>query len=114
VRRAARGRGEGLGLDPHSWWPLGVLALAAGLACGLRAALTRSERIVWGLLALGMTSSGAGWITWAALYEHQASPPYPSVADALWVPYFVLLPGALAALVRSERPHIPPTACWTR
>jgi signal transduction histidine kinase len=102
--------GKGLGLDPRSWWPLGAFALAAGLVCGLRAALTRRERLVWGLLALGMATSGAGWTTWAALYEHQASPPYPSVADALWIPYFVLLLGALAALVRSERPHIPPTA----
>jgi hypothetical protein len=100
----------GLPLDPDSWWPLGALALVSGLACGTRALLRRRERLVCTLLAVGMTSSGAGYIVWAALYEHQASPPYPSLADALWIPYFVLLLAALAALVRSERPHIPGTA----
>jgi signal transduction histidine kinase len=100
----------GLPVDPDSWWPIGGLAVAAGLACGVRAATTNRERLVWSLLGAGMASWGAGFIAWAALYENDAAPPYPSVADALWIPFFVLLPAALAALIRAERPHIPTTA----
>jgi two-component system cell cycle sensor histidine kinase/response regulator CckA len=104
------GEAVGLPLDPDSWGPIGVLALASAFACGVRAATRRCERLVWSLLAAGMLCSGAGFIAWAALFENDAAPPYPSLADACWIPYFVLLLAALAALVRAERPHIPPTA----
>jgi hypothetical protein len=56
-----------------------------------------------------MVSSGAGFILWAAVYEGQAAPPYPSPADALWLPYPVLLFSAIVALLKAERPHIPAT-----
>jgi signal transduction histidine kinase len=100
----------GLPVDPASWWPIGALAIGAGLACVARAALMRHERLVWSLLGAGTLGWGAGFIAHAALYENASAPPYPSVADALWIPYYVLLLGALAALVRAERPHISKTA----
>src|SRR5215208_1601120 len=81
----------GLPLHPSSWWPIGVLNVAAGCSCIARALYTRRERVAWALLGLGMTSAGAGFLLWAALYERDASPPYPSLADALWLPYYVLL-----------------------
>jgi signal transduction histidine kinase len=100
----------GLAFEPSSWWPIGAFNVAAGICCLARAALSRRERRAWALLGLGMVSSGAGFVLWAAVYEHQAAPPYPSVADALWLPYYVFLLAALAALMKSERPHIPATA----
>jgi hypothetical protein len=57
-----------------------------------------------------VASWAAGFIVWAALYEHEASPPYPSLADALWIPFYLLMLGALASLMHAERPRIPPTA----
>jgi hypothetical protein len=81
----------GLGVDPDSWWPVGVLSVCAGGFCAARAVLQRRERLAGALLGVGITSSGCGFILWALLYEHQASPPYPSLADALWIPYFGLL-----------------------
>jgi signal transduction histidine kinase len=99
----------GLPLDPSSWWPIGVLNLTAATSCVARAVYTRRERLTWALLGLGIASSGAAFILWAALYEQQASPPYPSLADALWLPYYLFLLGAIAALIKSERPRIPAT-----
>src|SRR4051812_7636678 len=99
----------GLPLDPGSWWPIGVLNLSAGCLCVARAAYRRRERLAWTLLGVGMISSGAGFILWAAVYEGQAAPPYPSLADALWLPYPVLLFSAIVALLKAERPHIPAT-----
>src|SRR3954463_14210364 len=99
----------GLPLNPTSWWPIGVLNVGAGCSCLARAVYRRRERIAWALLGLGIMSSGAGFLLWAAVYEGQASPPYPSLADALWVPYYLLLMGAIVALLKAERPHIPAT-----
>ena len=104
------GGGTWLGLDPDSWWPVGILALGAALACTARAAHGRRERDAWTLLAAAVASWAAGFIVWAALYEHQAAPPYPSIADALWLPFYLLMLGALASLMHAERPRIPPTA----
>ncbi|MEA2409369.1 MAG: two-component system, cell cycle sensor histidine kinase and response regulator CckA [Thermoleophilaceae bacterium] len=98
----------GVPLEPNSWWPIGVIAIVSALACGGRAAARRQERGIWWLLAAGLGSWSTGFIVWAALYENDANPPYPSVADALWFPFMVLLLVALAAVVRAERPNIAP------
>jgi len=100
----------GLPVDPDSWAPLGAFALVSSAVCVTRALRSRRERFAWTLLGIGMTSSGCGYIVWALFYEHQAAPPYPSVSDALWIPYFLMLLAALGALMKSERPHIPATA----
>src|SRR5215210_4670002 len=99
----------GLPVDPDSWWPIGVVNVAAGCSCLARAMYRRRERIAWALLGVGITSSGAGFLLWAALYEQQASPPYPSLADALWLPYYPLLLGAIVALLKAERSRISAT-----
>jgi signal transduction histidine kinase len=100
----------GLPLDPRSWWPVGALALTASLACAVRAATRPDERAVWALFAAATLVWGAGFIVWAALYEGDAAPPYPSLADACWIPFYLLVFAALAALMRAERPHIHPVA----
>jgi signal transduction histidine kinase len=100
----------GLPVDPDSWWPLGALMLTGAVSCAARAIVRRRERLAWGLLALGMTSSACGWIVWVLVYEGDPAPPYPSVADLLWIPYYPLLLVALARLMKSERPRLPGTA----
>jgi signal transduction histidine kinase len=107
------GAGDALGisLNPESWWPIGALNLVAAVSCLARAVQVRSERLPWALLGLGMLSSASGFILWAAVYERQAAPPYPSFADALWIPYYLFLLAAIGALVKSERPRIP-TTTW--
>jgi signal transduction histidine kinase len=104
------GDGAWLGPDPHSWWPPGALALAAALACGARAAGAGRERPAWILFGTAIATWGAGFISWAALYENDPAPPYPSISDALWVPYYLLVLAALVCLMRAERRRIPPTA----
>jgi two-component system cell cycle sensor histidine kinase/response regulator CckA len=105
------GGGARIGLwDPRSWWPIGALALGAAVVCAARAATHRSERHVWILLGAGLLSWGVGFTSWAVLYEGDPLAPYPSVADACWIPFYVLLLAGLAALIRAERPHIAPVA----
>jgi two-component system, cell cycle sensor histidine kinase and response regulator CckA len=100
----------GLSLDPDSWWPLGVIGLAGGIACVARAATRRGERLVWALIAGGVLSWAGGFLAWTALYENDVSPPYPSVADALWIPFLVALLVALLLLLRAERMRITASA----
>jgi signal transduction histidine kinase len=100
----------GLPLDPGSWLPIGVLNLCAACSCIARAAYRRRERRAWALLGAGMLFSGSGYLLWAAVYEQQAAPPYPSLSDALWLPYYALILAAIVALLRAERPRIPATA----
>jgi signal transduction histidine kinase len=100
----------GLSLNPGSWWPIGALNIVAGCSCLARAAHVRPERAPWALLGIGILSSASGFLLWAAVYEHQAAPPYPSLADALWIPYYLFLLAAIASLIKSECPRIPTTA----
>src|SRR3954469_24746653 len=105
------GGAEALGLpvDPSSWWPIGVLNLVAAVSCMSRVLHGGRERLAWGVLGLGIASSGLAFILWAALYERQGAPASPPPADALWLPYYLFLLGAIAALIKSERPRIPAT-----
>jgi hypothetical protein len=106
------GGGEALGLplDPGSWLPIGVLNLCAACSCIGRAVYRPRERRAWALLGTGMLFSSSGFLLWAAVYEQQAAPPYPSLSDALWLPYYVFLLAAIVALLKAERPRIPATA----
>jgi hypothetical protein len=102
-------RGTGLPSSPESWWPLGVLGIAAGATCAARAAFATGERLVWALLGSAIASYGSGFLLWALVYQDDPAPPYPSPADALFIPAYVLILVALFALVRSERPRVPAT-----
>ena len=102
--------GTGLPSSPESWWPLGLLGVAAGATCAARAAFARHERLVWALLGGAIASYGSGFLVWALVYQDDTAPPYPSPADALFIPAYMLILVALFALVRRERPRVPATA----
>jgi len=80
----------------------GVLLAAAGM-CAARAAIVRADRVAWGLLALGMVSWALATVVWSAFLKDLAAPPYPSVADALYLGFY---PPAYAALILLLRPLV--------
>ena len=71
--------------------------------CALRAAATRDERLVWGLLA-----GGLGFWASGQLYFTLAGPdlPFPSWADLLWLACYVPTYAAIVLLVRSRLHHV--------
>ncbi|MFN2470993.1 MAG: hypothetical protein ABR583_08395, partial [Gaiellaceae bacterium] len=67
------------------------LPFVFGALCILRAALVPSERVVWALFGIGMLFFGSGYAYYFRFLQHLDSPPYPSVADAHWITYCVLV-----------------------
>ncbi|HEY5389750.1 MAG TPA: ATP-binding protein [Solirubrobacteraceae bacterium] len=80
--------------------------MGAALLCGLRAAAHRSERAAWALMGLAIALWGGGEIYYDAVLANQASPPFPSPADALWLSFYLLAFAAVIALIRARLPQL--------
>jgi diguanylate cyclase (GGDEF)-like protein len=78
-----------------------VVALAVVL-CASRALLVRDHRLGWGVMALALAFYAAGEFLYLILYTGEAEPPYPSVADAVWLAFYPLSYLALVLLFRSR------------
>ena len=95
-----------VGIDwrPDSWadfLPVLLLGLPVVVA---RPLLFDRDRAAWALMAAGWSFYCAGWVVWEVAYADLASPPYPSIADALWL---VLYPCAWASIVLLLRDRLP-------
>src|SRR5918998_1060195 len=64
------------------------LLLAGGAFCLWRAAAFREERLAWILMGAGIVAWTGADVLWTAVYANDASPPYPSVSDGLWLVYY--------------------------
>ena len=87
-------------MNGHSWVGAAlqdaVYVLAALLVLA-RAVVTRHDRGAWLLMAGGLGFYAAGTVYWIAVLVELDPPPYPSVADAMWLAYY---PFAYAAVLR--------------
>ncbi|MDQ1584741.1 MAG: diguanylate cyclase [Actinomycetota bacterium] len=79
-----------------------TMYVLAGIVVAARAALVRQERLAWGLLSIGLLSYAAGNIVYIAYVSTLSPEPFPSVADALWLP---LYPFGYACVVLLLRAH---------
>jgi two-component system, cell cycle response regulator len=80
-----------------------ALELAAVALCGARAIFVRRNRLGWLGLTLGVASFAAGDLVWAFWIAGLENPPYPSVADALYLGFY---PAAYVGLVLLFRAHV--------
>ena len=79
-----------------------AVILGASVLCiarGLDDARWRQVSLAFGL---GLLSWAAGDILWAILFAHDATPPYPSPADALWLAWYPLTAAGIALLIRLQ------------
>ncbi len=81
------------------WLYYAVIA-ASAVAILVRAALVKRDRLAWTLIGLGALSSAAADIVYALAYANLKHPPYPSVADALWLAYYPFVAGGVLVLAR--------------
>jgi two-component system, cell cycle response regulator len=103
--------GLGLGGSGLDWlfddFVYNGLMLSAAVACLLRAALVRRERLPWLVVGIGLLSWVGGEIYWTAKLADLTSPPTPSIADALYLGFYPASYVALVLLLRSRTPHLP-------
>jgi hypothetical protein len=64
-------------------WVYNALIIMSAAGCLIRSALVRHERWAWLALGIGLSAWSAAEILSTVWLNHLASPPYPSIADAL-------------------------------
>jgi diguanylate cyclase (GGDEF)-like protein len=79
-----------------------ALIVAAGAVCLTRGIALREERGAWLTMGAGLCAWAAGEITWAVLVASDPSPPYPSIADVLYLAFYPASYAALLLLARSR------------
>jgi diguanylate cyclase (GGDEF)-like protein len=70
-----------------------------------RAATRRSGRWGWGALACGLALFTAGSVLWTTWVQYFTPVPYPSIADACFLAYFVMAFIGIGLLVRETVPR---------
>jgi diguanylate cyclase (GGDEF)-like protein len=79
-----------------------ALIVAAGVICVTRGIAVREERAAWLVMGAGLMAWAAGEITWAVLVANDPNPPYPSIADVLYLAFYPASYVALLLLARSR------------
>jgi diguanylate cyclase (GGDEF)-like protein len=83
-------------------WVYNGLVVISAASCLVRAALHRTYRIAWALIGAGLSLWAAAELTNTFYLSTLAAPPYPSIADALWLGFYPLAYIALVLLVRGH------------
>ena len=89
------------------WLYHGVF-VAGAFTCFWRAAAIEGDRAAWAALGSAIALWGAADIYWSVALADDASPPYPSIADALWLSSYLPFYAAVVLYLRSRlhRPHL--------
>jgi two-component system, cell cycle response regulator len=77
-------------------WVYNALVLVAALSCLVRGTVSRAERARWLSLGGGLLCLFGGELYYTLHLSHLADPPYPSLADGLYLAFY---PAGYAALV---------------
>lgn len=80
-----------------------AVLVAASLVCLGRAMLIQADRIFWLALGLGMGLWALGTVWWSVFIRDLESPPYPSLADLLYLSFY---PAAYVALMLKLRQRV--------
>ena len=79
-----------------------ALIAAAGAICLARGFAIREERAAWLVMGAGLCAWAAGEVTWAIMITSNPDPPYPSVADFMYLAFYPASYTALLLLARSR------------
>ena len=99
--------GLGLGGSSSDWFfndfVYNGLELLAAAACLTRAVLVSEERVPWLVMGVGLLCYAGGDIYWTLFLADDASPPIPSLGDAL---YLVFYPASYVTIVMLVRARV--------
>jgi diguanylate cyclase (GGDEF)-like protein len=83
-------------------WVYDFITMSAALATLARAVLRKEERLAWALLGIGLLSWAFGDLYWTTVLRDQATPPFPSIDDGLYLAGYVFILAGLVAYVRAR------------
>lgn len=93
--------------DAFTAWFQPTAFMACGVATLLSVKRRPEERAPWLLLGTGLVTYALGSVYFNLLFGDDASPPFPSLADVLWLALYPLACAAVALLVRNRLERVP-------
>jgi len=83
-------------------WIYNALMWAAVALCAARSLVAGGERLAWGVMGASLAFWAAGDLAWTVHYNHVDEPPFPNVADLLYLVSYPLTYTGLVLLLRSR------------
>ena len=90
--------------DLFDLWTYNLVFVCAVVLCLLNRRTDRRVRWAWRLVAIGLLLEVGGQLYSTFVLDQMTDPPYPSVADALYLAFYVLAYVAVVQLVRVWMP----------
>ena len=97
--------GAGIASFCKNWVYTAAEALAV-IICAARVRARRENRWAWGLIAFGLLTWTAGDLVWTLWLNNLANPPFPSIADPIYLSMYPAMYAALMLLIRNYRGRI--------
>jgi two-component system cell cycle response regulator len=94
--------GPGLTEFCNTWVYTAAEVMAVAI-CAARIWARREDRWAWALIAFGLLTWTAGDLVWTLWLDYLANPPYPSLADPLYLAMYPAMYAAFMMLIRSQR-----------
>jgi two-component system, cell cycle response regulator len=82
-----------------------AIELVAVGVCAARVLRRRQDRVAWVLITAGLLTWAGGDLVWTVWLNNVAKPPYPSIADPLYLAMYPAIYAALLLLMRSQFRH---------
>ena len=86
-------------------WVYTAIELVAVGVCAARVLQRQQDRGAWLLITAGLLTWTGGDFVWAIWLNNVANPPYPSIADPLYLAMYPAVYAALLLLMRSQFRH---------
>ena len=97
----------------YDGWVGNLAYLGCAVLAGLRAALLRDrQRAGWTAMALALALFAAGNLAWTTYVQFMDPVPFPSLQDALFLPFYPVAYVAIVLLARDTLPRRGAQAIW--
>jgi two-component system cell cycle response regulator len=83
-------------------WDYQAIEFIAVAVCVARAVRRQQDRLAWALMAAGLLAWSGGDLVWTVWLNNLSQPPFPSVADVLYLSMYPVMYVALMLLIRSR------------
>jgi two-component system cell cycle response regulator len=97
--------GRGLESFTKNWVYTAIELMAVGV-CGARVLRRPEDRWAWGLITSGLLTWTGGDLVWTLWLNNLSHPPFPSLADILYLPMYPAMYTAMMLLIRSRLRHV--------